>query len=292
MELPHMGQHCSEEWCNKLDYLPMKCDACSLLFCTDHLLYDDHKCASKYKKDVQVPVCPLCNAPVPFTRGTLPDLAVSAHIDQDCKKKQPEKVFTNKCSKHKCKKKELIKCICSSCQLNYCLTHRHPNDHSCEGGAAGARRAAASAAAERAAAADRRAGGQSTQSKITNFFSGPFRPDPAAGSRPTAAGSRPVAAGSRPVAAGSRQAAAGSRQAPAASFQNGMSEDEALAAALAASMNEFSSPQQSSTSSSAAASTQEDEDRRLAQAIQESERAASLQEQQQSGAGEKSCSIS
>jgi hypothetical protein len=29
MELPHMGQHCSEQNCKQLDYLPMKCDACS-----------------------------------------------------------------------------------------------------------------------------------------------------------------------------------------------------------------------------------------------------------------------
>ena len=54
MELPHMGQHCSEQTCKQLDYLPMKCDACEQLFCSNHLLYDDHNCSSKYKKDVQV----------------------------------------------------------------------------------------------------------------------------------------------------------------------------------------------------------------------------------------------
>ena len=31
---------------------------------------------------VQVPVCPLCSAPVPTPRGTLPDIAVGAHIDR------------------------------------------------------------------------------------------------------------------------------------------------------------------------------------------------------------------
>ena len=44
----------------------------------------------------QVPVCPLCSAPVPVARGTVPDLAVSAHIDQACRQKVKEKVFTNK----------------------------------------------------------------------------------------------------------------------------------------------------------------------------------------------------
>ena len=54
MELPHLGEHCSEASCKQLDYLPMKCDACNDLFCKDHLMYDDHVCKSKYKKDVQV----------------------------------------------------------------------------------------------------------------------------------------------------------------------------------------------------------------------------------------------
>jgi len=49
-----MGSHCEEPSCKQLDYLPMKCDACSRLFCKDHLLYDDHTCSGKYKKDIQV----------------------------------------------------------------------------------------------------------------------------------------------------------------------------------------------------------------------------------------------
>merc|ERR1712110_314549 len=54
MELPHLGRHCSEPTCRMLDFLPMKCDACSQIFCTDHLQYDDHKCSSSYKKNIQV----------------------------------------------------------------------------------------------------------------------------------------------------------------------------------------------------------------------------------------------
>merc|ERR1719221_513589 len=77
----------------------MKCDACKELFCKDHLPYDDHSCKSLYKKNVQVPVCPLCNSPVPVPRGTVPDLAVSAHIEENCQSKKKEKVFTNKCNK-------------------------------------------------------------------------------------------------------------------------------------------------------------------------------------------------
>lgn len=32
------------------DFLPLKCDACEQLFCTDHIAYAHHNCTSAYKK--------------------------------------------------------------------------------------------------------------------------------------------------------------------------------------------------------------------------------------------------
>lgn len=86
MEFPDLGKHCCEETCRQLDFLPLKCDACGELFCKDHLTYSRHKCSSAYKKDVQVPVCPLCNTPIPVRKGEMPDVAVGAHMDRDCKR--------------------------------------------------------------------------------------------------------------------------------------------------------------------------------------------------------------
>lgn len=136
MEFPNLGEHCSEQTCYRLDFLPLKCDACASIFCTDHISYVGHTCPSAYKKDVQVPVCPLCNAPVPSKRGDPPDLAVSLHIDNDCNSdfgKDRRKVFTNKCSSKGCKIKEIVQVNCTDCGKNYCLKHRHPTDHSCAG---------------------------------------------------------------------------------------------------------------------------------------------------------------
>ncbi|XP_016840948.1 AN1-type zinc finger protein 2A [Nasonia vitripennis] len=136
MEFPNLGEHCSENTCNRLDILPLKCDACASIFCTDHISYVGHTCPSAYKKDVQVPTCPLCNAPVPSKRGDPPDLAVSLHIDNDCKSdfgKGRRKIFTNKCSSKGCKIKEIVQVNCTDCGKNYCLKHRHPTDHSCAG---------------------------------------------------------------------------------------------------------------------------------------------------------------
>ncbi|RMC18632.1 hypothetical protein DUI87_04528 [Hirundo rustica rustica] len=152
MEFPDLGAHCSWSACQRLDFLPLKCDACEQIFCTDHIAYAQHDCTSAYKKDVQVPVCPLCNTPVPVRREEMPDIVVGEHIDRDCKSdpaQRKRKIFTNKCLKPGCKQKEMMKVICDQCHKNYCLKHRHPLDHDCTGAGhplskAGGGRAAAS----------------------------------------------------------------------------------------------------------------------------------------------------
>lgn len=158
MEFPHLGKNCSHASCNKLDFLPMKCDACRVVFCTDHFHYAQHKCPSAYKKDLQVPECPLCGAPVPGKRGEAPDIAVGEHIDNDCQadpaKERRKKVFTNRCAFKSCKAKEMVPLICSECSLNFCFRHRHAVDHSCVGKLAAKRRQAAEAALSRLSKVD------------------------------------------------------------------------------------------------------------------------------------------
>lgn len=83
-----------------------------------------------------MPVCPLCNTPVPVRRGEMPDAVVGEHIDRDCRSdpaQRQRKIFTNKCLKPGCKQKEMMKVICEQCHKNYCLKHRHPLDHDCTG---------------------------------------------------------------------------------------------------------------------------------------------------------------
>ena len=289
----------------------LRCDACSRLFCKDHLLYDDHACSGKYKKDIQVcqlfvknikpniiwvlqvPVCPLCSSPVPIARGAVPDLAVSAHIDQGCPaKNKKEKVFKNRCHAVKngkqCKKHELVACICATCHTNFCLAHRHPTDHDCKGSQPAAARAAAAAASR---AVPKQQQQQSSQSKMTDFFTGPFRP--------SAAASR-VSSNPSPAAAAAlnRQAGRGSTpgrplMASSARQVNGMSEDEALAAAMAASL----ATSGGEGGGAAGGLSQEEEDLALARALQESEAMARRQgmaggqQGQGVGQGDKNCSL-
>ncbi|XP_037362623.1 AN1-type zinc finger protein 2A [Talpa occidentalis] len=137
MEFPDLGKHCSEKTCKQLDFLPLKCDSCKQDFCKDHFTYAAHKCPFAFKKDVRVPVCPLCNNPVPIKKGEVPDVVVGEHMDRDCKYhpgKKKEKIFSYRCSKEGCKRKEMLQVACDQCHGNFCILHRHPLDHSCQHG--------------------------------------------------------------------------------------------------------------------------------------------------------------
>ncbi|KAF7496709.1 AN1-type zinc finger protein 2B [Sarcoptes scabiei] len=128
MELPHLGENCSLQNCNKLDFLPIKCAHCKRIFCGDHYQFNSHNCTD-YKEN-QVPICPLCNIPVAIKIGESPDFVISNHIDRNCLEKK-ELVFKNRCSFPNCKRKELSSIRCEKCKLNWCIYHRHPVDHSC-----------------------------------------------------------------------------------------------------------------------------------------------------------------
>uniref|UniRef100_A0A0B7AZ97 AN1-type domain-containing protein n=1 Tax=Arion vulgaris TaxID=1028688 RepID=A0A0B7AZ97_9EUPU len=136
MEFPRLGQHCNEDSCKQLDFLPMKCDACSKIFCRDHIVYATHYCSESYRKNNQVPVCPLCSLPCPIKKGELPDTVVGKHIESDCLSDpaiKRRKVYVHRCSKKGCKKREIVPVACATCRLNFCFHHRHTQDHNCKG---------------------------------------------------------------------------------------------------------------------------------------------------------------
>ncbi|XP_040047796.2 AN1-type zinc finger protein 2A isoform X1 [Gasterosteus aculeatus] len=275
MEFPDLGEHCSENTCKRLDFLPMRCDACEEIFCKDHITYANHKCTSSYKKDVQVPVCPLCNIPIPIKRGEMPDIKVGEHIDRDCKSdpaQRKRKIFTNKCSEGGCKQKEMIRVTCDQCHLNYCLKHRHPLDHDCKTDGKPLSKPGHSALMR----------AQGTSSTCASASSGSRH------SRPVSSG---VSANSRGHSTGTAQRIPTSVSAqnvipPSASFQAGMTEEQALQRALEMSLAE-SRPQPDLT-------PQEQEDQALAQALAASEEEFRRQQQRQQVRESKSsnCSLS
>ncbi|XP_075789036.1 AN1-type zinc finger protein 2B isoform X2 [Pelodiscus sinensis] len=257
MEFPELGAHCSEPACKRLDFLPLKCDACEQIFCTDHITYSQHQCTSAYKKDVQVPVCPLCNTPIPVSKGEMPDRVVGEHIDRDCKSdpaQRKRKIFTNKCLKPGCKQREMMKVICDQCHGNFCLKHRHPLDHQC-GGAGRPLSKAGHAAVARA---------QTPTVAAATSSRGASRP----------AAGPPAAAPSRGGVMVTPQP--GSASPPAVTLQNGLSEDEALQRAL-----EMSLAESACGSARPPSSTQEEEDLALARALAASEEEYQRRQQRQ-----------
>ncbi|XP_056144040.1 AN1-type zinc finger protein 2A isoform X2 [Lampris incognitus] len=259
----------------------MRCDACEEIFCKDHITYANHKCMSSYKKDVQVPVCPLCNTPIPIKRGEMPDIKVGEHIDRDCKSdpaQRKRKIFTNKCSKGGCKQKEMIRVTCDQCHLNYCLKHRHSLDHDCKtdgkpvsksGHAALMRAQAASISASGSGS-----GGQGNSRLVSNGVS--------ADSRNHNSGT--VQRAPPPFSAPQPQNVIP----PSASFQAGLTEEQALQRALEMSLAESVHRVQP------ALSPQEQEDLALAQALAASEEEYRRQQQRQQGRESKHspCSLS
>uniref|UniRef100_M3YYQ7 Zinc finger AN1-type containing 2B n=2 Tax=Mustela putorius furo TaxID=9669 RepID=M3YYQ7_MUSPF len=248
MEFPDLGAHCSEPSCQRLDFLPLKCDACSGIFCADHVAYAQHHCGSAYQKDIQVPVCPLCNAPVPVARGEPPDRAVGEHIDRDCRSdpaQQKRKIFTNKCERSGCRQREMMKLTCERCGRNFCIKHRHPLDHDCSGDSHPTSRAGLAAIS--------RAQGLASS---TNTVPSPSRTLPSSTS-PSRATTQSPSWTAPPVIA----------------LQNGLSEDEALQRALELSLAE-TKPQ----APRCLLCSQEEEDLALAQALSASE--AEYQRQQ------------
>eukprot|EP00058_Branchiostoma_floridae_P026251 XP_002611741.1 hypothetical protein BRAFLDRAFT_284089 [Branchiostoma floridae] len=276
-EFPDLGAHCSETFCKQLDFLPMKCDCCEKIFCKDHILYRQHNCESSYKKDVQVPVCPLCNAPIPVKRGELPDIRVGEHIDRDCKSDKAEqrrKIYTNRCNVKGCKQKELIPVVCDSCRKNFCLKHRHTTDHNCKGYQDTGR-----AVSNAGAAAILR-------NKGSNKASSAARSSGTAASRPS---NRPqqtmMASAGRELDRQQTMANVGAAQA----LQAGLSEDEAMALALQQSLAEEQAKGQQKPMTQ-----QEQDDLALAQALAASEQEALSQQQRgrQGNQDKNSCSVS
>merc|ERR1711970_189344 len=115
MELPHIGTHCQLKSCNRLDYLPFKCNHCSQNFCASHWKPDQHEC-SKFVKENSTSK----ENPQKSTQTVKPD-------------KPKKKRKQNPCQLPNCSGYNLVKMNCNQCGGNFCMKHRFPEDHQCIG---------------------------------------------------------------------------------------------------------------------------------------------------------------
>ncbi|KAF9193330.1 zinc finger, AN1-type domain [Haplosporangium sp. Z 767] len=137
MELPSIGKHCSDATCSQLDFLPFTCQYCKKIYCQDHWRLEGHNCPNKDKatqQDQRVPICPLCDKPVPVKKGEDPNLRMEQHISAGCPEPATtisKPIYTNSCNVKGCKNRSAIPIVCQNCKLNYCLKHRLESDHAC-----------------------------------------------------------------------------------------------------------------------------------------------------------------
>lgn len=106
-QLLSIGHQCSSKTCNLVDFLPFKCQHCSLPYCAEHYLPSSHSC-EKYdetKYNRIAPSCkpyffvqsrasvlnsrhsnkgPLCNDVVSIPPGEDPNIRMERHFTTDC----------------------------------------------------------------------------------------------------------------------------------------------------------------------------------------------------------------
>ncbi|ELU12766.1 hypothetical protein CAPTEDRAFT_151928 [Capitella teleta] len=257
MELPDLGENCSITTCKQLDFLPVRCDACKKIFCKDHFSYMQHDCPEAYRKNNQVPVCPLCDSPISVMKGELADVIVGRHIDSDCQSdtaKQKRAVYANRCSMKGCKQKELIPFKCDSCHKNYCIRHRLFTDHSCKGFEGSGRSVSNAGAAALARNSTPSSGAVKMKPQQSALTSQGKELDRLRQQRQIQNAEAPQPRNIR-------------------SMQSGMSEDEAMARAIAASFSSDAAQPQSKDENPEKKS-QEEADAALARALYESEQEA------------------
>ena len=134
LEFPKLGKHCAYSGCNEFDFLPLKCNLCSGVFCKNHgSRYQDHSCRGAASIDRRVPVCPVCGKPVPLKPGSDPNVAVDAHISRGCIDENFAKMAPARlaCCVPGCRTTEVVPVCCSICGKNTCFKHRADMDHPC-----------------------------------------------------------------------------------------------------------------------------------------------------------------
>ncbi|KAG9348018.1 hypothetical protein JZ751_004037 [Albula glossodonta] len=94
-----IGEHCNIQSCHQKDFLPFVCDYCSGVFCVEHRSRESHSCPE-----------------IPVKKEVLTSGGSTSY----------------QCTFEGCKGKELLPVQCPQCQKNFCLAHRHQDDHKCE----------------------------------------------------------------------------------------------------------------------------------------------------------------
>lgn len=111
-----IGVHCQYPYCNKLDFLPFRCESCRSVFCLDHRLESGHECAK---------------AGAWATRRRL-EAQAKPSLGAGRSMKEVEKPCASSACKTVIGTSLSTSVHCQTCNRDYCLKHRLKEDHDCK----------------------------------------------------------------------------------------------------------------------------------------------------------------
>lgn len=110
-----IGAHCQMEYCHVLDFLPLKCESCKGIFCLEHQTEPAHKCSKAGERARK--------RAGQDAAATVPSKPSLYNHDQQC--------FDPAC-KTLINTRRMPPNHCATCNREYCLKHRMPEDHNCK----------------------------------------------------------------------------------------------------------------------------------------------------------------
>lgn len=134
-DLMSVGHHCSAAECGQIDFLPFKCDCCSLTFCLEHRTYESHSCKQAGGRQSQTIVCPLCAKAIKLRQGQDANEAFEQHQHTGCDTSNYNRVHKKPiCPVKGCREKlnAVNSYTCKDCGWKVCLNHRLAGDHGCQ----------------------------------------------------------------------------------------------------------------------------------------------------------------
>eukprot|EP00127_Corallochytrium_limacisporum_P003838 Clim_evm52s153 gene=Clim_evmTU52s153 len=127
------GKHCSYKECNSLDFLPVECQLCKTTFCASHGRPDQHDCLHQKRFVDRSVKCEFCGDLLPpgpeDPNVDSPELKL--HQAKRCEEARG-KYGGPVCALESCAQSvKFVRAHCALCDQDYCLKHRHPDEHAC-----------------------------------------------------------------------------------------------------------------------------------------------------------------
>jgi len=143
MEFDFLGERCSLPNCRRHDYLPFTCEACKLVFCSEHGTPSSHRCSSlnssgspssdsspssSHLVPVACKACGLIVSRIPANASAAAKAAVLRIHKTSCTESRKNAPV---CGAADCKERLSSPIMCQGCSVAYCVRHRSAARHSC-----------------------------------------------------------------------------------------------------------------------------------------------------------------